>query len=127
MNFVNTPIKWTGPAAPATTIWSQVMDLAKLTGISFQPNWATDLTGVLSVWVSNDYGTSPAIVNPSNPMSVGTWTQLLTPVSNQPAGSPGNTFIPVFECLAAKIVLQYANTLGSGPMGGYIAGQNQGQ
>ena len=125
MNFSRTALEWTGPAGVGN-IYTQPFKMEKFAGGSFQPNWTGTPTGVFTVWVSNDYGSSPALTDPANPFSVGTWTNLGASVSGNPAGSAGNTFIPVYAACSYYIILQYAGASGAGPMGGFFAGKYNG-
>jgi hypothetical protein len=125
MNFSRTALIPSGSMAN-TTITSQAFSMEKFAGCSFQPNWTGTPTGTFNVFVSNDYASSPALKNDANPMSVGTWTNLGVSIPMIPAGSPGNTFIPVYAACSYYIILQYVGSGGAGVLGGYFAGKYNG-
>lgn len=124
-NFLQSPLVPTGPMGVGT-ITSQAFNLSKLGGCSFQPKWSGTPTGTFTILVSDDYGTSPALTNPANPTSVGTWTNLGASIPTNPSGVPGNTYVPVFASCAAWICLQYVGTAGVGVLSGYYAGKEFG-
>ena len=125
MNFSRTAIL-PSAAMGVGNIYSQAFNMDKFAGCSFQPNWTGNPTGVFTVWVSNDYGSSPALKDSANPFSVGTWTNLGASIPANPAGTSGNTFIPIYAACSYFIILQYAGSSGSGIMGGFFAGKYNG-
>jgi hypothetical protein len=125
MNFSRTKII-PSAAMGVSTIYSQQFSMEKFAGCSFQPVWTGTPTGTFNVWVSNDYGSSPALTNDANPFSVGTWTNLGVSIPVNPSGVSGNTFIPVYASCCYHIILQYVGTAGAGVLGGYFAGKYNG-
>lgn len=124
-NFVQSSLTPTGPMGVGS-ITSQAFNLSKFGGCSFQPKWSGTPTGTITILVSNDYGTAPGLTDPTNPTSVGTWTNLGVSIPAEPSGAPGNTYIPVFASCAAWICIQYSGSSGSGVLGGYFAGKEFG-
>lgn len=125
-NFMRTALLPTGAMTGNATITTQAFNMSKFAGCSFQPVWSGTPTGAFTVWVSNDYASSPALTNPAAPFSVGTWDNLGASVPTNPAGSAGSTFIPVYAACSYFMLLQYINASGAGVMSGYFAGKYRG-
>ena len=112
-----------GAMTGTTTITSQVFDVQSLEGAAFQPTWTGTPTGTLTVQVSLDYVPSPS---GGTPLNAGTWTNLGASIPQNPAGSAGNTYIPIYASCAAYIQLSYTNDSGSGVLGGMFIGKTRG-
>ena len=116
-----------GAMTGTETITSQVFDVQSLEGAAFQPTWTGTPTGTLIVQVSLDYVPAAGSNNGSGtPINAGTWTNLGASIPQNPAGSAGNTYIPIYASCADYIRLSYTNESGSGVLGGMFIGKTRG-
>ena len=104
-----------------STIKSQAFWLVKFSGCSFQTIWTGTPTGTFEIYVSNDFQPQANGLQ-TNPANAGTWT-LLSSATTNPAGSAGNSFIPVYASCGMWIQLWYVNSSGSGACSGTFVGK----
>ncbi len=108
-----------------TTIKSQAFYMGKFSGCSFQPVWTGTPTGTFTVMISNDYNPA-ANGSQVTPQNAGTWSNLGASIPQNPAGAPGNTFVPIYASCGYWIQLWYTNTSGVGVLSGTFAGKYNG-
>jgi len=107
------------------TIKSQAFYMGKFSGCSFQPVWTGTPVGTFTVMISNDYNPA-ANGSQTTPQNPGTWSNLGASIPQEPAGSAGNTFIPIYASCGYWIQLWYVNTSGVGALGGTFVGKYNG-
>jgi len=124
-NYLTTifPVGTTGSMSGTSTIHSQVFDMRKNEGCSFQPIWTGTPTGTITIEVSLDYVPN---LQSSTPINAGTWTNIGASIPTQPAGSSGSTFIPIYAACTAWIRLTYVNASGTGAMSGMFMSKTRG-
>jgi len=115
-DFYSTPIVPTGAMTGTATIYSQAFDIRFQVGCSFAVKWTGTPTGTLSVQVSNDY--VPNLQNATTPINAGTWYPIQASITTQPAGEPGQIYIPVYGIVSSYIQLVYVNSSGTGVLSG---------
>lgn len=100
-----------GAMTGTTTITGQIYDVGTLEGFAFQPVWTGTPTGVFTILVSLD-GVNFANLGATIPTS--------------PAGSAGNTYIPIYAACAKYLQLSYTNATGSGTLSCTVYGKTRG-
>jgi len=115
----------TGAMTGTTTITSQVFSVEQQQVGTFQPIWTGNPTGTFIVQASLDYVPNMNRDDP-NPLNPGTWDTLSASVVNNPAGSAGHTYIPVYGSGAFYLRLSYTNASGSGILSGTFAAKTRG-
>lgn len=115
---LNTPIIPSAAMTTTTTITSQVIDMNSCESVAFQPVWTGTPTGTFIIQISLDYKPSN---DPTKPLNAGTWDTLAASISNNPAGSSGHTYIPIYASCGAYIRLSYTNVSGSGTLSGTVS------
>lgn len=124
-SFMKQPLAWSssGSMTGTSTIKSQAFYMGKFSGCSFQPVWTGTPTGSFAIYVSNDFQPS-ATGDQSSPANAGTWTELPgVTVTGDPAGSAGNTIIPIYAPCVYWIQIWYSNSSGSGTASGTFVGK----
>jgi hypothetical protein len=91
-----------GPMAGVTTIYSNIIDLAKMDAIGLEVTWTGTPTGTLSVLASN----SGAFFYPLT----------FDPALGQPAGTPGGYVVDLIQYPFRYILLEYTNLSGAGTL-----------
>lgn len=118
-----TAIVPTGAMSGTNTIYSQAFDCRSLEIGTFAPTWTGTPTGAFEVQVSLDYVPNPTPGGAA--LNAGTWNTI-SPAPANPAGSPGNTYIPNFATGCGYIRLQYVNATGTGVLGGTFFAKTRG-
>lgn len=119
----------TGAMTGTATIHSQPFNIDSLEGAAFEPVWTGTPTGTFIVEVSLSYVPNPSDTNgasPLPPLNAGFWNNLGATIAENPAGSTGNTYIPILASCAGWIRLTYTNASGSGVLSGTFKGKTRG-
>jgi len=88
------------------TIYSNILDVAKMDSIGLEMNWAGTPTGVISVMASNS--------------GINFYALTFSPVLGQPAGSAGGYVIDLSLYPFKYLMIQYVNSSGSGTISSYL-------
>ena len=93
-----------------TAITSQAIDVSNYQSTAFQLSWTGTPTGSFAVLVSID-GVTYSDLGASSP--------------NNPAGSTGSAYIPVYGSGAKWMKLRYTNASGSGTLSGKVVSKTR--
>lgn len=91
-----------GTMSGTTTIYSQIMDISRMDNVGLEFTWTGTPNGTFQVMVSNSGKNFYALT--------------FNPILTQPAGSAGGYAIDLNQVPFKYIMLQYANSSGSGTM-----------
>jgi hypothetical protein len=95
-----------GAMASTNTIYTQIVDVSRMDNMGITLTWTGTPTGTIQVMVGskgNDF-----------------YALTFSPVLTQPAGSAGGYYVNLTQLGAKYLMLQYANTSGSGTLTSYV-------
>ena len=91
-----------GAMASTNTIYSQIVDISRMDNMGLEVTWTGTPTGTFQVMVSNS--------------GINFYALTFSPVLTQPAGSGGGYAVDLNQLPFKYLMLQYANTSGSGSL-----------
>jgi hypothetical protein len=104
-------ISASGAMTGTSTITGEAYDVGSLEGFAFQPVWTGTPTGTFTILASLD-GVNFDSIGASIPQN--------------PAGSAGNTYIPIYASCAKYLKLSYTNASGTGTLTCTVFGKTRG-